>query len=106
MHQTSYRENCHCSAFILIVYPQSGCQSIKSILYSTEEEDDGIYDIEEVPEDIKILSSKSQLSVACAPSTTVKLSGGKNAKSNTQRQGFGKVYILQLKSVINTKTCL
>lgn len=74
---------------------QSGCQSIKSILYPTEEEDDGIYDIEEVPEDIKILSSKSQLSGACAPSSsTVKLAGGQIAKSNKQRQGFGRFYTL------------
>lgn len=96
----------NCFQYPLSIEAQSGCQSIKSILYPTEEEDDGIYDIEEVPEDIKNLSSKSQLSGACAPSSsTVKLVGGQTAKSNKQRQGFGKFYILQEKSVINKKTC-
>ncbi|XP_053367819.1 BAH and coiled-coil domain-containing protein 1 isoform X2 [Clarias gariepinus] len=72
--------------------------SLDSELSEPEEEDDGIYDIEEVPEDIKNLSSKSQLSGACAPSSsTVKLAGGQNAKSNKQRQGFGSVTALLAK---------
>ncbi|XP_026770655.3 BAH and coiled-coil domain-containing protein 1 isoform X1 [Pangasianodon hypophthalmus] len=72
--------------------------SLDSELSEPEEEDDGIYDIEEVPEDIKNLSSKSQLSGACASSSsTVKLAGGQNGKSNKQRQGFGSVTALLAK---------
>ncbi|KAF4084994.1 hypothetical protein AMELA_G00112490 [Ameiurus melas] len=72
--------------------------SLDSELSEPEEEDDGIYDIEDVPEDIKNLSCKSQLSGACAPSSsTVKLAIGQNAKSNKQRQGFGSVTALLAK---------
>lgn len=84
----------NCLRYPLSIEAQSGCQSIKLTLYATEEEDDGIYDLQEVPEDIKNLSSKSPLSGACASSSsTVKL-GGQKAKNNKQRQGFGKFYIL------------
>ncbi|XP_046710477.1 BAH and coiled-coil domain-containing protein 1 isoform X1 [Silurus meridionalis] len=72
--------------------------SFDSELSEPEEEDDGIYDIEELPEDIKNGSSKSLQSGACAPpSSTVQLSIGQNSKCNKKRQGFGSVTALLAK---------
>ena len=73
-----------------------GCQSIKSILHPAEEEDDGVYDSEEVPEDIKNLSSKEQLSGAGGPSSSsaVEPEAGQKVKSKKERQGLGKYCIL------------
>uniref|UniRef100_A0A8B9KI35 BAH domain and coiled-coil containing 1b n=1 Tax=Astyanax mexicanus TaxID=7994 RepID=A0A8B9KI35_ASTMX len=60
-----------------------------------EEEDDGVYDSEEVPEDIKNLSSKEQLSEAGGPSSspTVELEAGQKVKSKKERQGLGLVHM-------------
>ncbi|GAA6104677.1 BAH and coiled-coil domain-containing protein 1 isoform X1 [Tachysurus ichikawai] len=72
--------------------------SVDSELSEPEEEDDGIYDIEEVPEDIKSLSSKSQMSGACTSSSSiVKLAAGQNAKSKKEKQVFGSVTALLAK---------
>ncbi|KAG7325024.1 hypothetical protein KOW79_011340 [Hemibagrus wyckioides] len=75
--------------------------SMDSELSEPEEEDDGIYDIEEVPEDIKSLSSKSQMSGACTPSSSiVKLAAGQNTKSKKERQGFGSFTALLAKGEV------
>ncbi|KAK3528870.1 hypothetical protein QTP70_011747 [Hemibagrus guttatus] len=75
--------------------------SMDSELSEPEEEDDGMYDIEEVPEDIKSLSSKSQMSGACTPSSSiVKLAAAQNIKSKKERQGFGSVTALLAKGEV------
>ncbi|TSK14785.1 BAH and coiled-coil domain-containing protein 1 [Bagarius yarrelli] len=77
---------------------------LDSELSEPEEEDDGICDIEEVPEDIKNLSSKSQMSGSCAPSSSiVKLAPSQNAKSKKERQGFGSVTALLAKGEMKHK---
>ncbi|XP_051958759.1 BAH and coiled-coil domain-containing protein 1 [Xyrauchen texanus] len=59
----------------------------------TEDEDDGIYDIEEGAEGIKNLSSKEQLSGASRPSqcSIVKLETNQKSKNKMERQGFEEI---------------
>jgi len=67
----------------------------RSIIF-TEEEDDGIYNSEEGAEGFKNLSSKEQLSGVGRPlqCTIMKLEANQKAKNKTERQGYGKCYIL------------
>ncbi|KAI4873192.1 hypothetical protein NFI96_019314 [Prochilodus magdalenae] len=80
--------------------------TLDSEVSELEEEDDGVYDSEEVPEDIKNLSSKEQLSGVGGPSSsssTVELEAGPKVKSKKKRQGLGCVNVRLAKGEVKNR---